>query len=171
MADETKLLDFLPPAWREHQLAQDLAQAAGTPFDYWRGLLTTVRSHLDPSAAPSEWLDWLMKLVGHFQRPGLSDTRKRNLIRGAGTIWLNKGLAVGIEAYVQAIAGVSATVTESTADPFVCGISTAGDVCGPGGAGWTYEISVPTGSIAEAELRELLEPIVPAYCVYTVTFT
>jgi phage tail-like protein len=168
---DTKLLDFLPPAWRQNAIAKGIAQAAGQPFDYWRSVLTTVRAYLDPDSAPADWLDWLMAVTGHVPNEGLSDQRKRNLIRRAGEIWLKKGTAAGIEAYAQALTGVSAAVVESSASAFIAGVSKAGDVVGPGGAGWEFDVQVPTGSISEAELRDLLAPVVPAFCTYTVTFT
>lgn len=166
----SKILDFLPPYFRDNATLKGLAEAAGRPFDLWRSRVGALSSYLDPDGAPADWLDWLMHVVGLPPNAWLSDRRKRNLIRNAGKILREKGIESGLEAYVEAVAGVSADVVERNTHAFIAGVSVAGDICGPGVNAWTYEIKVPTGSIAESELRDLLEPFAPLFCTYTVTF-
>lgn len=159
---DSRLLDMLSPVWRETELMRGVANAVGREFDYWRTLIGALPGFVRAEGAPSEWLDWLMHVVGHVQNKGLTDRRKRNLIDRAGEIWTKKGTVDGIELYVKAVAGVDARVVEENKAAFIAGVSLAGDVCGPGDLAHKYRIERPASvSLTDAELRELLQPVVP----------
>lgn len=168
MTAQTKLLDFLPPYFRTNTLTKGLAQATGRPFDFWRGTLGAFGINLDPDGASSAWLNWLLHLVGHPQNGSLTERKKRNLIKSAGAVWLNKGIKSGLESYVQAVAGVSADVVEVNTTAFIAGVSVVGDPVGAEADAWQFRVEIPAGSIPEAELRELLELVAPSICNYTV---
>lgn len=168
MAD-SRILDMVPPPWRNHPLLRGIANAVGRRFDYWRTLIQSLPSMFSAEGAPSAWLDWLMMVVGHLQRRGLSDRRKRNLIEKAGEIWRKKGTPEGIELYLQALVGLDAQVVEENTHAFIAGISLAGDICGPGVNAQRYQLERPADTdLTDAELRELLKPVVPKMRQYRI---
>lgn len=165
------ILKLLPPHWRNTPLARAVAVAVASPIEAARGMVLARATYLTPVGAPAAWLDGLLYLLGYPYRPGLSDARKRALLAGGVEVWGRKGTAAQIEAWVRALAGITATVTATVGPAFVAGVARAGDICGPGLTAWTFSVSVPAGSISEAELRELLAPVVPAFTTYQVIFT
>lgn len=162
------IFKFLPPRWRTSPLAAGVASALARPFDLWRAQIRQLPTYLTPDGAPSAWLDWLLSLQGYPYVPGLAVASKRALLEGGVERWTRKGLATAIVEYVRALAGVSAVVIDPAVHAFVAGVGRGGDIVGPGETAWRFTIQIPTGSIAEADLRALLSPVVPGFVVYTV---
>lgn len=158
---------FLPARWQSG-LAKGVAEALARPFDLWRAQIRSLPAYLTPDGAPESWLDWLLSLQGYPYTPGLSVASKRALLEGGVERWSRKGLATAIVEWTRALAGITATVLDPAAYAFVAGVGRPGDICGPGETAWLFTIQVPAGAIAEADLRALLEPVVPAFVVYTV---
>ena len=181
---------FIPPGYRKPGVAQDYVQALGLPFDQARKWLSRLPGYLTPGSMPSAWLPWFAHGLGVPFSRELADNRLRAMLRIAVKTWLDKGTPRSIEAYLKAIAGVTATVTTTPPITFIVGTSTPRDPSVPGstdsvvgtdssigsnnivGTQWlVFDVAAPTGSITEAELRRLLKPVVPVFCGYTVTFT
>jgi len=168
---DSKILDLLPPYWRKHATMRAFANAVGEPFDTWRGVIGRLYSYVDPTAAPSTWLSGLMRLVGLPRLDWLTETQKRLLIAAAFDTWVWKGTERGIEAYIRAVTGVSADVVRVATTAFIAGISDAGDICGPGVLGWTWDVQVPTAAgLTESEVRRILRPVASSLETFTVTF-
>lgn len=167
MADSF-LLYLLPPAWRKEPLARGIANALGRPLDVSRRYAETLYRYIDPEGAPEDALDWLMYVVALPPNRGLSARRKRNLIATAWQTWSSKGSKPAIEAWVQAVVGVTAEVRNLTNTAFIAGISKAGDICGPGVLANKWEIAIPDGSIDPTELRRILVPMVPSHTSYRI---
>ena len=148
------------------------ANAVGEPFDKWRGIIGSLYSYVDPWAAPTTWLPGLMALVGLTRLDWLTEVQKRGLIAAAFETWTWKGTERGIEAYIRAVTGVSADVVRVATTAFIAGVSLAGDVCGPGVLGWTWELRVPASSgLTESQIRDILKPVASSLETYTVVFT
>lgn len=162
------IFKFLPARWRVAPLARGIAEAVARPFDLWRAQIRSLPLYLTPDGAPESWLDWLLSLQGYPYTPGLSVASKRALLEGGVERWSRKGLASAIVEYARALAGVTATVIDPAAYAFVAGVGRPGDICGPGDTAWRFVIQIQAGSIAEADLRALLTPVVPGFVVYTV---
>lgn len=171
MAD-SKILDLLPPYWRNHEVMRAFANSVGQPFDKWRTIIGSLYRYFDPFAAPSSWLSGLSQLVGLPRLDYLTETQRRNLIAAAFETWTWKGTERGIEAYLQAVTGTPANVVRTATTAFIAGVSIAGDACGPGVLGWTFDVEVPTSAgLSESTIRSILDPVVSSLETYTVTFT
>lgn len=169
MAD-SKLLDLLPPDWRRTELARGIANAFGRPFDQMRGTIGSLYRYFSPWAAPAPWLPWLAHVVALPPLGHLGERARRNLIAAAVASWRRRGTEPGIEEWLRAVAGVDADVVAPSV-AFIAGLSKAGDVCGPGLEGYTFEVRVPASSgWSEAEIRKILEPVVLSTATYTVIF-
>jgi phage tail-like protein len=163
----TKLLDYLPPVWRSG-LERGVAQAVGHPLDVLRTRIDARIQYIDPNSAPDEWLDWLMVLVALPLMVELSGVRKRNLIRLAWTIWSRKGSSVSLEQWVQAVAGVDASVVNLNIHAFVADVSQAGDMVGSEADMFRYEIRIEAGSIDVNELSTIVDIMAPSIALYRI---
>jgi len=147
------------------------AVAIGAPLkQIYIAYKAIVPTLLDPEETPARFLDWLMSVVALPLEYVLTDGQKRALIASAIQVWATKGTPESIEYWIRGLTDITAEVVSLDGEGFVAGVSMAGDVCGIVTPFWSYIVRVPTGSIPEAELRRLLVPIVPTFCVYTVEF-
>lgn len=167
MAD-SYIFHLLPPQWRKHELARDIANALGRPLDVSRRYAETLYRYIDAEGAPEDALDWLMWTVALPRRSSLSPRRKRNLIKTAWRTWSRKGTKGAIEEWVQAVAGIQSEVRSIATTACIAGIAVAGAICGPGVTANKWEIAIPAGSIDPEELREILAPMVPEQSIYRV---
>jgi len=161
----------LVPPWLRQGLALKLVQAIAQPLEDWRARVGAAFYYMDPSLAPAAWLPWLGEVVGLPPLEQLSTTAQRALIAAAIQGWFGKGRRDEIERWAQALGGVSAQVRVLQPGAFIVGITKVGapEVVGPGAdTAWRYEIAIVAGSIAPAELRQLLALVVPAYCQYRI---
>lgn len=162
------LLKLVPP-WLRVGLARQLVIAIAQPLDDWRARIGIAHTYMDPRSAPTSWLPWLAEVVGLPPLDNLSLAAQRALIASAVQGWLAKGRRDELERWVKALAGVTAEVRPLQLDAFIAGITTAGEVCGPGDeTAWRYEVAITAGSINPAELRQLLALVAPAWAQYRI---
>ncbi|MFB6374474.1 MAG: baseplate J/gp47 family protein, partial [Bradymonadaceae bacterium] len=162
MAD-SKLLDFVPPPWRNNDLLRGVVNSLGRPFDVWLTILRTRDRYLDPEGAPAEWLDFLLRITGWPIRQTWTERRKRNLVASARRIWDQKGTIEAIRFALHAIGGISATVEQKAEVAFIVGISKAGDKIGPGDN--DYRVDITTDEATIEEVTEVLNLVLPAWLV------
>lgn len=162
------ILKLVPP-WLRVGLARQLVTAIAQPLDAWRVQIGIAYTYMDPRSAPASWLPWLAEVVGLPPLDNLSLAAQRALIASAVQGWLAKGRRDELERWVKALAGVTAQVRPVQSNAFIAGISAAGEVCGPGeDTAWRYEVAIAAGSIAPAELRQLLVLVAPAWAQYRI---
>ena len=172
---------FVPTPYRSGE-AVGIVDALGTLFDEVRLFVDRLPSYLTPSGMPSSWLPWMASSLGLPDDLDLPDDRTRAAIRIAVKTWVSKGPAASIQEYVRALTGIESSVVTVDPKPFTCGTSfprlssdpaSTDSLVGIDEVGvdaWNFIVRVPTDSITEAELRRLLEPVVPVFCSYTVAF-
>ncbi len=167
----SKLLDLLPPYWRDYELMRGFAAAVGRPLDEWRGIVGQLYRYVDPWGAPASWLDALMDVVGLPRNDGLTDLQKRALISSAFTSWIRKGTPIGIEGYLRAVTSSDAEVVRTNHSAFVTGFHHAADICGPGVEAWNFKVRVSSSTgYSEPQVRSLLEPVSSSLESFVVEF-
>jgi phage tail-like protein len=162
------ILKLVPP-WLRVGLARELVSAIAQPLDDWRARIGAAFGYMDPHTAPVSWLPWLAEVVGLPPLDNLSLAAQRALIASAVRGWASKGTRPEIERWVKALAGITAELRPLQSSAFIAGITTAGEVCGPGDeTAWRYEVAIAAGSIAPAELRQLLALVAPAWAQFRI---
>lgn len=162
------LLKLVPP-WLRVGLSRKLVTAIAQPLDDWRARVGMAQTYMNPRLAPVSWLPWLAHIVGLPPLDNLSIAAQRALIASAVRGWASKGTRVEMEKWVKALAGVTAELRPLQASAFIAGITPAGEVCGPGDeTAWRYEVAIAAGSIAPAELRQMLALVAPAWSQYRI---
>lgn len=165
------ILQSLSPRWYANPLMHGIAAAIARPFDRaLRWLRYTIATVFDPETTPADLIDWLAFVVGLPDYPQLTVAKKRALIAVAIDVWANKGTTTGIEEYVRAVTDVTAEVVPVDGLAFVAGVSKAGNVCGVTRPLWSFLVRVPVGSIDVEDLNEVLSPVIPVFCAYTIEF-
>lgn len=163
------LLNFVPPIFERRPLERGITAAFGRPFDQWRGMLHMRVSYLDPKAAPVEWVDWLLGVLGFDDLRGVTEERRRSVLASAMHIWGAKWSAEGIVTYLQALTGIPSSLETVNTSAFIAGYANAGDVCGPGVNAWRFELRRPAASeLSDAELRRRLYRVVGAFLEYRI---
>lgn len=170
-ADDSRLVGFLPARWLQKSPdLHELVNAIGRPMDKWYNTAAGISSYFAPASAPEDWLNFLMYVVALPTADYLSVQQKRSIIAVAFKSWPFKGTKTALERVAQAICGPTAQLTNTAPSAFIAGWSLAGDIVGPGAAGftWTLEISAAV-TLTDDEIRRLLDPFKLAVETYTIT--
>lgn len=164
---------LLPTSMRFDPLLRGIARAIehpllSLPFDASERMRM-----LGVDALPESWLDFVLAICGWPIMPTRPAVAKRAVLKLGVGYWRHSGTFDAAEAYLRALTDVRSRIYTTTGRPLYPSptLYPAPDLFPEDGLSrWRFIVEVPVGSIEEGELRRLLEPVVPAFSLYTVRY-
>jgi phage tail-like protein len=148
---DSRYLRYLPSIFQENEFLGRYLRIFETIWEPLEWRQNHINLYFDPRTCPPSLLPWLAGWLDLAVNPYWPEARVRRLIAEAADLYRWRGTAYGLKRLIEVVTGLTPTITEHPAQPFVFHVS----------------LVIPPGSEVDATLiDDLVRTHKPAHAGY-----
>ena len=120
---DSRYLRYLPSIFQENEFLGRYLRIFETIWEPLEWRQNHINLYFDPRTCPPSFLPWLAGWLDMAVNPYWPESRVRRLIAEAADLYRWRGTAYGLKRLIEVVTGLTPTITEHPAQPFVFHVS------------------------------------------------
>lgn len=120
---DSRYLRYLPSIFQENEFLGRYLRIFETIWEPLEWRQNHINLYFDPRTCPPSFLPWLAGWLDLAVNPYWTESRIRRLIAEAADLYRWRGTAYGLKRLIEVVTGLTPTITEHPAQPFVFHVS------------------------------------------------